>query len=102
MDNHSQEIQSQLGNYLLRITSKKITKRVEGVKPSDGMDSLSPGIQGVFEGVEPAETDYNANLLTLTRALPAKVQTHMDTWEVACALDDIIHVLKYVRSSLWR
>ncbi|KAF9047521.1 tRNA synthetases class I (M)-domain-containing protein [Panaeolus papilionaceus] len=100
VDNHSQEIQSQLGNYLLRITSKKITKRVEGVEPSDGMDSLSPGIQGVFEGVEPAETDYNANLLTLTRALPAKVQTHMDTWEVACALDDIIHVLKYANKAV--
>ncbi|PPQ74921.1 hypothetical protein CVT24_002998 [Panaeolus cyanescens] len=100
VDNHSQEIQSQLGNYLLRITSKKITKRAEGVELADGMNSLSPAIRHVFNGTTPSETEYNANLLALVRALPGKVQVHMDSWEVALALDEIIHVLKYANKGV--
>ena len=80
VDKHAKEITSQLGNYFLRVSSPKIGARAE--RPAqDGWISQE-----------------NAALESAAQALVPRVVEHMENLEAAQALEEIITVLKLVRS----
>jgi len=81
---HTKEIQSQLGNYLLRITSPKLAARAK--EASSFSDStLHP---------------LNAELKQMVQSLPERVKERMDMLEAGEALNEIMSVLKVANKSL--
>jgi len=86
VDKHVKEIQSQLGNYFLRITSPKLATRAkEGSSLSSSLAShltLHP---------------LNAELKHMVQSLPERIKKRMDALEAGEALDEIMSVLRVVR-----
>lgn len=90
LDNHNREIQSLLGNFLLRISSQKIRARF----PDGPIDLLSacaqinhiPSLQGVLKA---------------TGLLPAKIQAEIETrMNVSDAIEHIVDVLKLANKTI--
>lgn len=46
------------------------------------------------------DVDPNYEQLRLTRALPARVAAHMETYEVGAALAEIVEVLKHLSTAI--
>ncbi|RXW23132.1 hypothetical protein EST38_g2747 [Candolleomyces aberdarensis] len=84
LEKHSKELQSLLGNYLLRVASARMSANA-----AKGREQLQDGgKQG--EPLHP----LNAELALAAAALPAKVKQYMDNLEVTQALIAVLDVLK--------
>lgn len=81
VDKHVKEVQSQLGNYFLRITSPKLAARAKEAS-SSSISSLHP---------------LNDELKQMAQLLPEKVKERMGALEAGEALNEIMSVLKVVR-----
>ncbi|EAU82630.2 methionine-tRNA synthetase [Coprinopsis cinerea okayama7 len=79
LEKHSKELQSLLGNYLLRITSARIT---------------AAAAAGYEQQSEASPHALNLELAREVDALPRRVQELMNNLEVADALSSILDVLK--------
>lgn len=90
LEKHSREIMSLLGNLYLRITSKKIQKRVE--------DETRPSLVDIARRA-PEESSLQ-DLITTVDRLHALVQERMQGLLVADALDDIMLTLQKVRHAM--
>lgn len=84
MDKHVKEIQSQLGNYFLRITSPKLVTRAKEAFSSSLLTSRS------------APHPLNAELNQMVQSLPARIEERMDALEAGEALNEIMSVLRVV------
>ncbi|KAK7036436.1 methionyl-tRNA synthetase [Paramarasmius palmivorus] len=83
---HDKEIQALLGNFFMRITSRKISSLVnEAIASGLNVNDADPNVKDTYRALEQA-----------TRALPAKVAEKLDTLELADAIDEIVEVLKLV------
>jgi methionyl-tRNA synthetase len=80
VDKHVKEVQSQLGNYFLRITSPKLAARAKEASSFPG-SPLHP---------------LNAELKQMAQSLPERIKERMDTLEAGEALNEIMSVLKVV------
>jgi methionyl-tRNA synthetase len=87
LEKHSKELQSLLGNYLLRVTSARITA------------TAAAGFEDFQAGDVPSHPS-NLELARETEALPARVKELMDNLELADALSAILDVLKLVSPML--
>lgn len=87
LEKHSKELQSLVGNYLLRVASARITATA-----AKGREQL-PTVGKLGEPLHP----LNAELALAAAALPSKVKQKMDNLEVAEALIATLDVLKLVR-----
>ncbi|KAJ3513152.1 hypothetical protein NLJ89_g3113 [Agrocybe chaxingu] len=97
LEKHHNEIQSLLGNYFLRITSKPLRAIVEKASP-DINECLSAAAQGLL--IPPIETpkegrdrDTNTALLRDVFDLPPKIHACMNSFEAGKALEHIVEVL---------
>ncbi|CAA7268515.1 unnamed protein product [Cyclocybe aegerita] len=97
LEKHHNEIQSLLGNYFLRITSKALRAIVEKASP-DPKECLSAAAQG--RHIPPIETpkeehnwDTNTALLRDVFDLPSKFHACMNNFEAGKALEHIVEVL---------
>lgn len=88
LEKHSKELQSLLGNYLLRVSSARITATA-----AIGRDQVLHKQHELHP--------LNSELLRMASALPSKVQSNMEGLEVAEVLVEILDVLKFVRSHLY-
>ncbi|KIM46494.1 hypothetical protein M413DRAFT_64505 [Hebeloma cylindrosporum] len=86
---HKHEIESQLGNYFLRVASPKIFARSEDRESDDGI------AVNETENVDP-----NHTLLKLTLALEGKVDRHMERLEAGLALNEVMNLLKTANKTL--
>ncbi|KAF5369690.1 hypothetical protein D9615_010166 [Tricholomella constricta] len=94
LEKHDREIQSLLGNFLLRSTSPKIASRASGAQPLT--------LQAIFGEQQlrraPSEESESESpilaLLTTTRQLPSKVHAAMESMEVGDALGEVIELLR--------
>lgn len=84
VDKHIREIQSQLGNYFLRVTSVKLATRAKEASSSSLVTSHST--------LHP----LNAELTQMVESLPHRIQERMDSLEAGEALNEIISVLRMV------
>lgn len=113
LDKHYKEIQSQLGNYFLRIASPRIAERAkggagpipealkriftDGASTSTSTSSASIEVEVRENHMENEELcDPNALLLRHTLALKGRVDTCMEELEAGNALAEIMAVLKVV------
>ncbi|KAG6861487.1 hypothetical protein C0995_015914 [Termitomyces sp. Mi166 len=90
LEKHDREIQSQLGNLLMRITSAKIAKRADTVPP-------------VAISCICAELQDESPILTLldaTKSMPSKVHSLMEQLELGEALDEIMEVLRVANKTI--
>ncbi|KAG6867932.1 hypothetical protein C0993_009414 [Termitomyces sp. T159_Od127] len=90
LEKHNREIQSQLGNLLMRITSAKIAKRAETAHPLT-ISSIRAELQ--------KESPILA-LLDATKFLPSKVHSLMEQLELGDALDAIMEVLRVANKTI--
>ncbi|TFK37039.1 tRNA synthetases class I (M)-domain-containing protein [Crucibulum laeve] len=85
---HSKELQSLLGNYFMRVTSKRLLATLSSAAPVSladiAADSDSP----------------NATLLTAARTLSSGVQTSFERLELSEALEKIIELLRLANKVL--
>jgi len=121
LDKHHREIQAQLGNYFLRITSPRLAERVAWALRSGAvtMDSCFSETMRLLlrdsisakqhewnfdEDVDVVRDgrlmDPNADLLKAVLVLPEKVHKHMETFEVGLAIGEIMTVLKLANKTL--
>lgn len=90
LEKHGKELQSLVGNYLLRVVSEKIAKAAERGRVGSGE----------AEGPYVFQHEANAELVREVGALPRKVGECMERLEVAEAVEGVVDVLKLVRISL--
>ncbi|GLB34388.1 putative class-I aminoacyl-tRNA synthetase family protein [Lyophyllum shimeji] len=91
LEKHDREIQSLLGNLLLRVTSPKIAARASGVQHRS--------LQSVFaeQKIDGPTNERGRALVSLMEAMvsaPKTVRTQMDDLEVGEALDQVMQLLK--------
>ncbi|KAI3615254.1 methionine-trna synthetase [Moniliophthora roreri] len=87
---HDKEIQALLGNFFMRITSKKITSLAnEAVASGLDVNIVDPAVKVTYDVLEKA-----------THVLPIKVAEKLDKLEMADALDEIVEVLKLANKCL--
>ncbi len=102
LEKHHKELSGQLGNYFLRIASPRIAARAVPLS-QNVHEALPTDLKQLFfespdsPSLPAADVDPNYEQLRLTRALPAHVAAHMETYEVGAALAEIVEVLKHVR-----
>jgi len=120
LEKHQKEIQAQLGNYFLRISSPRLATRVAlGLQSGEVTfeacfsDEVKSLLGGAFrdddqckwiinEDVDvDSSPDANYDLLKTVLALPEKVHGHMETFEAGLALKEIMGVLKLVRIAIY-
>lgn len=89
LEKHADEIRSLLGNFFLRITSKKIQKRVASAPQLTFIQLLDQSLDGP-----------NGDVLSSLRSLKGRVEQCMEKFEVGDALDAIILVLREVCSHI--
>ncbi|KAG5640555.1 hypothetical protein DXG03_008118 [Asterophora parasitica] len=80
LEKHDREIQSLLGNFLLRATSPKIASRAAGVQPVS------------LQAIHPSPPILA--LLTATKQLPPKLRSAMESLELGDALGEVIDLLR--------
>jgi len=120
LEKHQKEIQAQLGNYFLRISSPRLAARVASALHggevtleacfSEEVKSLLGGAlldndpckwiakEDVDVDSPPDTMEPNYELLKAVLALPEKVHGHMEKFEAGLALGEIMGVLKLVRT----
>ncbi|KAG5650182.1 hypothetical protein H0H81_000404 [Sphagnurus paluster] len=87
LEKHDREIQSLLGNFLLRATSPKIAARAAGAEPVS--------LQAVFDAQQSAQTPGPIlALMTANRQLPEKLRLAMEGMELGDALGEVVEVLR--------
>lgn len=82
---HTKELQSLLGNFYLRFTSKKVMDRVAAHEPKESLAT----IYGALSTDDPLR-----GLVDITRALPAQVEARLLAMDVTDAVALITEVLK--------
>ena len=119
LEKHQKEIQAQLGNYFLRISSPRLAARVASALHSGEVTleaCFSEEVKSLLGGAlldndpckwivkedidvdsPPDAMEPNYELLKTVLALPEKVHGHMETFEAGLALGEIMGVLKLVR-----
>ncbi|KAF6748906.1 tRNA synthetases class I (M)-domain-containing protein [Ephemerocybe angulata] len=88
LENHSKQLQSLLGNYLLRVASARIT-----ASAAVGRDQLQDGGEAFLHSL-------NEELFQAATKLPGKVQSSMEALEVADALVEVLDVLKLANKAV--
>ncbi|KAG6833592.1 hypothetical protein H0H87_004219 [Tephrocybe sp. NHM501043] len=92
LDKHDREIQSQLGNLLMRITSPKIGNRASEA-PAQSLASIHAEL-----------TDKHDSpilvLLDATKSMPQKMRAAMDGLELGEALDQVMELLRVTNKSI--
>ncbi|KAF9463674.1 tRNA synthetases class I (M)-domain-containing protein [Collybia nuda] len=88
LDKHNKELQSLLGNFFLRVTSKTIHTRMASAPPIS--------IQEVYSEA----SSPNRALIDAQRALPENVRVSMDSMEVSDALGSIIDLLRLANKTI--
>lgn len=91
LEKHSREIQSLLGNYFLRVTSRKIVARA-ATAPHLSLQE----IRRKYEGVNDEFSKALVQLMDLQRETPKKVRQEMENLEVAEALQHLIELMRVV------
>ena len=87
---YKEEIQSYIGNFLLRVTSDAMTKRIEGAPHRS--------LAEVFKSVLDTSTrNPNQDMIRMQLALPHKVESCLRDHEVGDALQNIVDLLRQVR-----
>lgn len=115
LEKHHREIQAQLGNYFLRVTSPRLAERVAPALQSgkvtmencfsETMKLLLRGSDQHPEWIFDEDVDVdrdgrlvdpNLDLLSSVLALPEKLHEHMENFEVGLTIEEIMTVLKLV------
>ncbi|KIK04936.1 hypothetical protein K443DRAFT_4289 [Laccaria amethystina LaAM-08-1] len=101
---HSKELQSLLGNYFLRVSSKSISaaaQRASSPLPTLISIASSETVAPASNAPETIEDpNPNRTLLLSARALPTQVQKALDNLEVGEALDEIIALLRLANKTV--
>ncbi|KAF8890288.1 hypothetical protein CPB84DRAFT_1732793 [Gymnopilus junonius] len=92
LEKHHKEIQAQLGNYFLRISSPRIAQRAREAEAHRAQEATGTK--------PPCVPNPNLQLLKLTLALPAKFEQCMDQLEAGQALAEVMNVLKVANKVL--
>lgn len=92
LEKHSNEIQSLLGNYVLRVTSKKLFKSL------DGTQEMS--IKQIYQHYKKQDDSKSKSLVDLIdtqRTTPARVKHGIENLEIAEAVRALVLLLREVR-----
>ncbi|KAG6849942.1 hypothetical protein H0H93_003314 [Arthromyces matolae] len=93
LDKHKREIQSQLGNLLLRITSPKITAQANLASPST--------LSSIYSQLRENQPDSPLlALLDATMSMPRQMSSSMERLELGDALDAIMEVLRVTNKTI--